>query len=110
VKSVSEVELAPQELTFGRIVRRLLLYIGLAFAALTLFTLLFALCVHLGIADKITGGWIGFVGYTALLFWVTVRGSRRRWGHWSFWLVIAGLLTTHTLRLWPFCEFIRSGA
>jgi hypothetical protein len=53
VKSVAEVEPAPQEC---RIVRRLLLYIGLAFAALNLFTVLFVLCVHLGIADKITGG------------------------------------------------------
>jgi len=35
--------------------------------------------------------------FTVLLFWVTVRQSRRRWNHWSFWFAIAGLLTIHTL-------------
>jgi hypothetical protein len=87
--------------TFGWFVRRLLLYFGLAFAALIGFALFFALTVHFGITDKVNGwfkgGWIGFVLYTALLFWITVRESRRRWSHWSFWVAIACLLTIHCL-------------
>lgn len=83
--------------TFGWVIRRLLLYIGLAFAALTVFTMFFALSIHFGIAGKITGGWIGFVVYTGGLFWITVRKSRRRWSHWSFWFAIACLLTIHSL-------------
>ena len=51
--------------TFGWVVRRLLLYIGLAFASLTVFALFFALTIKLGLTDKINGwfkgGWIGFL-------------------------------------------------
>lgn len=87
--------------TFGWVVRRLLLYIGLAFAALAVFALFFALTVYLGVTDKVrgwfNGPWIGFVLYTVLLFWIIVRQSQRRWNHWSFWLVIACLLTIHSL-------------
>jgi len=35
--------------------------------------------------------------YTGLLLWITVRQSRRRWSHWSVWLVIACLSTIHCL-------------
>jgi hypothetical protein len=104
---MSEVEQPPQELTSGRIVRRMLLYIGLAFAALTVFTLLFALCVHFGLTGYITGGWIGFIGYTGLLFWVVVRHAKPHWYRWNFWFVTVGLLVTHCsiflaiLRVYP---------
>jgi hypothetical protein len=97
VKTSAAEGLQSKDYTFGWVVRRLLLYIGLAFAALAVFAVFFALSIHLGIGNKITGGWIGFVGYTGLLFWITVRQSRRRWSHWSFWLVIACLLTIHSL-------------
>jgi cytochrome bd-type quinol oxidase subunit 2 len=78
-----------------------LLYIGLAFASLTIFALFFALTIRLGVADKINGwsksGWIGFLVFTALLVWITVRQSRRLWRHWGFWPAIACLLTIHCL-------------
>jgi O-antigen/teichoic acid export membrane protein len=97
--SVAKVQ--SKERTFGWVVRRILLYIGLALAALTIFALFFALTVYLGVTDKVNSwfksGWIGFAAYTALLFWVTVRQSRRRWHHWSFWFAIACLLTIHCL-------------
>ncbi len=87
--------------TFGWVVRRLLLYIGLALAALTVFALFFALSIRLGVTDKVDGwfkgGWIGFLVYTVLLFWITARQSRRRWHHWSFWFAITCLLTIHCL-------------
>ncbi len=97
--SVADTE--PKGRTLGWVVRRLVLYIGLAFASLAVFALFFALTSKLGVTDKINGwfrgGWIGFLVFTALLFWVTVRQSRRRWGHRSFWLAIACLLTIHCL-------------
>jgi hypothetical protein len=65
--------------TFGWVVRRLLLYIGLALAALVVFALFFVLSIRLGVIDKVNGwfkgGWVGFLGFSALLFWVTVWQS-----------------------------------
>jgi hypothetical protein len=83
------------------VVRRLLLYFGLAFAALIIIALLFALVIWLGIVNKVNGwfegGWIGFWLYTALLFWITVRQSRQLWRRWSFWFAITCLMTIHCL-------------
>ena len=111
MRTLAVADIQPKERGIGWVVRRLLLYLGLAFAALTVFALFFALSIWLGILDKVDGwfkgGWIGFLVYTALLFWITVRESRRRWNHWSFWLVTAGLLTIHCfafvdiLRVYP---------
>jgi hypothetical protein len=101
VRTLSVADTEPKGRTLGWVVRRLLLYIGLAFASLTVFVLFFALTVRLGVTDKINGwfkgGWIGFFVFTALLFWMTVRQSLRRWRHWTFWLAIACLLTIHCL-------------
>src|SRR5204862_7079987 len=74
--NASTTEREPAKLTFSRIVRRLPLYFGLAFAGLAVMTSLVALSIHLGMTGYITGGWIGFVGYTGLLFWVVVRNAR----------------------------------
>jgi hypothetical protein len=85
VKSVSEVEQPPPELTFGRIVRRIPLYIGLALAGLAAVTLLTAVRIHFGIRD-ISGGWFVFVGYTGVLGWAVVRDARPHWCGWNFGL------------------------
>jgi cytochrome bd-type quinol oxidase subunit 2 len=94
-------ETQPGNRVFWRVVRRLLLYVGLAFASLTVFALFFALTIRLGITKDVQhwfdAGWVGLLVYTGLLFWITVRESRRRWRHWSFWLAIACLLTIHSL-------------
>jgi hypothetical protein len=97
VTTSSQAELPLQEGTFGWAVRRLLLYIGLAFGSLAVFALFFALTIHLGIVDKITGRWVAFVVYTGVLFWITVRKSKQRWRHRNFWFAIACLLTIHSL-------------
>jgi cytochrome bd-type quinol oxidase subunit 2 len=101
VKTASVSDTEPRGRTLVWVVRRLLLYIGLAFATLTVFALFFALTVRLGVTGKINdwfkGGWIGFLVFTGLLFWITVRQSRQRWFHWSFWLALACLLTIHYL-------------
>jgi hypothetical protein len=86
-----------KNVTFGKVFRRLALYIGLAFAALTVFVLFFALSIQLGITKEITGGWIGFFGFTGLLFWISIRQSRRCWRSWGFWFFMAGLLVLHSL-------------
>jgi hypothetical protein len=96
----------PKALTFGRIVRRLPLYLGLAFASLAAIAALVVLLAHFGVRE-ISGGWFGFVGYTGLLFWVVVLHGRSHWYRWYFWLVTFALLVTHfsifvaILRVYP---------
>ncbi len=101
MKTSSIADTGSKERALGWVARRLLLYIGLAFASLAVFVLFFALTIRLGVTDKVNtwfkDGWVGFLAFTALLFWITVRQSRRRWRHWSFWVVIACLLTIHCL-------------
>jgi hypothetical protein len=94
-------ETQPRNRDYWWVVRRLLLYVGLAFASLGVFALFFALTIQLGITREVQywfdAGWVGFLVFTALLFWVTVRRSRRRWNHWTFWPVSGALLTIHCL-------------
>jgi hypothetical protein len=101
VRTLSVAGTGPKGRTLGWVVRRLSLYIGLALASLTVFVFFFTLTIRLGVTGKISGlfrgGWVGFLAFTALLFWTSVRQSRRRWQHWGFWLVIVGLLTIHCL-------------
>ena len=97
----------PKELTFGRIVRRLPLYFGLALAGLVFMTLVLAVSIHFKLTGYLTGGWIGFAGYTSLLFWVIVRNRRPRWYCWNFWILIVAMLIAHCfvfvtiLRVYP---------
>jgi len=97
----------PKPLTFGRIVRRLPLYFGLAFVCLVAMTLLIVLSIHFGLNQYITRGWFGLVGYTGVLFWVVIRQGRAHWHRWRFWLVTVSLLATHCstfvsiLRVYP---------
>jgi apolipoprotein N-acyltransferase len=96
-------------LSVGDIVRRLLLYFGLAFAFLAVFAIFFALVVRTGHAADMdaafSGGWIGLAIYTALLFWIIVRQSREYWQYVGFWLAVAGLLAVH---LMAFVVILRS--
>ncbi|MGB6677978.1 MAG: hypothetical protein WBE44_14895 [Terriglobales bacterium] len=104
---VSAMEREPQRLTFGRIIRRLPLYFGLAFAGLAFVTLVVALSIHFGLTGYLTGGWIGFVGYTGLLFWIVVRTAKPHWHRSNFWFVTLAMLTAHCstfiaiLRVYP---------
>ncbi|MGB8776100.1 MAG: hypothetical protein WCC78_18340 [Terriglobales bacterium] len=101
------MESQPAELTFGRILRRLPLYFGLAFAGLAVMTLVLALSIHFKVTGYFTGGWIGFVGYTSLLFWVVVRQAKPHWYRSSFWLIVLAMLAAHCsmfvslLRVYP---------
>jgi hypothetical protein len=83
------------ERTIGGNIRRAFLYLGLAVVSLVGIGLLVAFSVHTGI--PLTGGWIGLVGYTGLLFWVVISRSRELWNQPSFWLVMVGLLAIHLI-------------
>lgn len=85
----------PGDRTIGWVVRRILLYVGLAIGALTVFALVLALAIRFGVADKLTGPWMGFVAYTVLLFWVTIWQSKRIWRYPGFWFAVTGLVVVH---------------
>ena len=63
--------------TLGKILRRSILYLALALASLVVVSLILAISIHTGIV--ITGGWIGLVGFTGLLLWVSISHSREYW-------------------------------
>ncbi len=86
-------------MSVGKIVRRALLYIGLAFASLAAFALLFAVLVHTGHThiERGSWSWVALAVFTAGLFWVTVKQSKAYWRRLGFWLAIAGLLVVHLL-------------
>jgi len=83
------------DLTLGKIIQRFLLYVGIAFAVLVVFAAVIVLSKGRG--GHISGGWFGFVGYTGLLFWVTIRQTREHWQRLGYWLAIGGLLVVHSL-------------
>ena len=82
------------EWTLWKIVRRVFLYLGIALSVLVVVGL-FVILTRSRV--QISGGWIGLVGYTSLLFWVTITRSRERWHRPTFWLTVAGLLAVHLL-------------
>lgn len=81
------------EWTFGKIVQRFFVYIGIALVVLVVF----GVAIVLSKGAKISGDWIALAVYTAGLFWVTIRQSKRYWHRPGFWLAIAGLLVVHSL-------------
>lgn len=80
-------------LSFGRIVGRFLLYVGIALVVLAVF---FAFIV-LSRGAKLPWQWVALAVWTAGLFWITIRQSRTYWNRVGFWLTIAGLLVVHLL-------------
>jgi len=80
--------------TLLKIVRRSFLYLGIALSVLALIAVIIILTKG---RVQISGGWIGLVGYTSLLFWITIAKSRERWSLQSFWLAVSGLLAVHLL-------------
>ena len=80
-------------LSFGKIIQRFLLYVGIALVVLAVF---FAFVV-LSKGAKVPWQWVALAVWTGLLFWVTIRQSRAYWRYVGFWLAIAGLLVVHSL-------------
>ena len=58
-----------------KIARRGFLYIGIALLVLAVIAIFIVLTKG---RVKISGEWIGLVGYTALLFWAIISKSRER--------------------------------
>ena len=83
------------DLTFGKIIQRFLLYVGIALAVLAVFAAVIVFTK--GGVGHVSGRWFGLVGYTGLLFWVTIRQTREHWQRLGYWLAIGGLLVVHML-------------
>ncbi|HZW91563.1 MAG TPA: hypothetical protein VFF64_01180 [Candidatus Eremiobacteraceae bacterium] len=90
------------KLTLWKIVERGLLYIGIALLVLVVVATFIVLTKG---RVRISGGWAGLVTYTALLLWVIISKSRKRWHQLTFWLTVVGLLTIHLL---AFVAILRS--
>jgi lipoprotein signal peptidase len=75
--------------------RRLLLYVGIALVCLAATGLILALSIRTGIS--VPGRWVGLILWTLLVFWVIVSRRREYWARLSFWLAAAGLLAGHLL-------------
>ena len=80
-------------MTFGQLIKRLFLYLGLAFAALTIFTLIFALSVHTH--TVIPFRWVMLATFTALLVGAMIKTYTRYWTRPAFWIILAVLLCVH---------------
>jgi hypothetical protein len=81
-------------MTFGRIVRRSLLYVGLAVASLAIFSLVVVLGVRAHISVPFQ--WIWLVIFTGgLTYAIVKKPSRAYWTKISFWVVCAGVLAVH---------------
>ena len=93
-----------ERLTFGKVLRRLPLYVGFALASLLVVTVVVFAAIHFGFTNYLTGGWIGFVGYTGLLFWIIVREGKAHWYRWRYWLAVSAMLVTHS---WIFVSILR---
>ena len=68
--------------------------IGLAIAALIGVA---AVYIPDSVEKKMSGGWMGLVFFTPIVFGYAVRQYRRLWRLPSFWLTLSGLLVIHLL-------------
>ena len=83
------------ELTLAKIARKILLYVGLAIAALVVFAQLALVSIRTGI--MIPGRWFGLAFWTPFLFWWVLKPLKRYWKRRSFWLAVSSLLMLHFL-------------
>jgi len=82
-------------LTFGKVVRRSLLYLGLAFAGLIIAALLVVLTVYTGVDPQSTSHGIFLAIWTGFLLWWVIKSYRSLWKRVSFWVIISALLSVH---------------
>jgi hypothetical protein len=76
-----------------RIIRRILLYLTLAFGALAVCAVLVVLTAHAHVRHS--GAWIFLVGYTGLLIYFTVTPFRALWRGSGFWVAVMSLVGAH---------------
>jgi len=70
-------------------------YVGLALAFLAFVALLVTFSLVRG--RTLNGGWVGFFGFTVLLFWLFIRQGRKYWNRWGFWLFAVASVTIHSV-------------
>ena len=79
---------------FGRLLSRLLLYLGLALGFLAACALVAWCLIRTG-----TGlpplRWVGFVCMTPVIFWAVLKQFRRYWRRPALWLATSVLLVVH---------------
>jgi hypothetical protein len=80
-------------MTLGKVVQRLVLYVGIALAVLVLV----AMATFLSKGAKVPSQWLALAIFTSGLFWITIKQSRAYWNLPFFWLSIGGLLVVHLL-------------
>ncbi len=83
----------PLRFVGSTIIRRIALYLGLAFGFLTIIGLVAAVIVHTGLA--ISSRWVALATFTGVLIAATVRSSRKYWRFIAFWFILSGLLCLH---------------
>jgi O-antigen ligase len=81
-------------MSLGKIIQRLFLYVGIALGVLAVFA---AVIIFTKGGGHVSAGWFGLVGYTCLLFWVTMRQTREHWQRAGYWFTVGGLLVVHSL-------------
>ena len=79
----------------GTILRRSLVYVGLAVASLLVITLLVAASIRTGI--PFTSGWVGLIAWTPFIFWLVIRSTDSYWKRSSYWLTVGSILTMHMI-------------
>jgi hypothetical protein len=79
----------------GKIVRRLLLYVGLALAGLAVIVLIIVVSNYTGI--KPPERWVALAYWTLVLLIAGARVYREHWRHPELWLAMVGLLAIHLL-------------
>ena len=80
-------------MTLARIVRRLLLYLGLALASLAIFSLVFFLSIRTHIVVPFQ--WVGLAAFAAVLVFAIIKTDRTYWTRPAFWLILVGVLIVH---------------
>jgi hypothetical protein len=96
--------------TIGQIVRRLVLYFGLAVVSLAIFSLIVFLSVRTHIVVPFR--WVGLAGFAGALLFAIIKTNREYWNLPAFWLICAGILIVHlavfipVLRAYPDFRFI----
>lgn len=78
----------------GLLIRRALLYVGLAITALAVFTLIFFLTVHTH--TSVDFRWVAFAMFTGLLVGVIIKLSPGYRARPAFWLLLFGFMSIHS--------------
>jgi hypothetical protein len=78
-------------MTIGYTVRRSLFYLGLAIASLAIFSLIFAISMHVTLPFR----WVTMAVFTGILLFTLVKIKRPYWKRRLFWLICTGVLVVH---------------